>query len=393
MAGYRLAIALAVSVAYVTSATPACTEGTCSGAEEWPVDTLANVLIQTKKDSAALVKPHKKMLKHGSADLLLGDIQKMDSDYKGGALPKEMKDAVDNFRDLIKDSLLPNLKGVHDDAKTELASLLASVKAANDNATAKLEGLKPTKTRVDTARTNHTTCRNEGAEKRTSTEACDDLKSFQDGIVAPASRPSSYSKEEWTSYITTMSDFWSPKKALWESKLKACADEEGAAANHTAKCNHMQSQFELYYCDWRTKLLDTCSTFSTTYENAKNAYETKETSVRTQIPSWKNELTAIKKIECYLDTWVSESDASDTKTKCENLKVNTTEMDVTFGTVPTAGTCDTSPVSEYPGSSGFKAKEYGNFDDKYLADITACPESDSPAPPPAPPPTNTTGRA
>eukprot|EP00747_Dinoflagellata_sp_TGD_P029409 gnl/TRDRNA2_/TRDRNA2_133891_c1_seq1.p1 gnl/TRDRNA2_/TRDRNA2_133891_c1~~gnl/TRDRNA2_/TRDRNA2_133891_c1_seq1.p1 ORF type:complete len:398 (+),score=102.44 gnl/TRDRNA2_/TRDRNA2_133891_c1_seq1:64-1257(+) len=378
-----LCVAL-LSCALISSATDCGSDPSCSSAS--PEEHAGNLLMQTKMNKD-YVKGIRLLQNLGSkslnANLVLSDVEELVKDYqgKGKDLPPEMKTAVENFRTLVKDSLTPNLESQHKDGKDEMTRLVDAVTKCNTDASTKLNETKAASDTVNAARTNHTTCRSEGETKSAEhQEACDDLKSFKEGINAPATKPSTESDEEWKSYITTMTDYWKNKDELFESKVTACGDAKKLAEEHAAKCNAAQSQFELDFCNWRTELLDVCSTLDSAYETAVKNHDDRKAAIEALIPQWKSELVAIKKIDCFLDTWLDTTGKSHSEKldHCKGLNPDTSSMDITFAAVPAKDGCDTSAVSTYPGSGGFAAKEYANV--KGTVAVTSCPAAPTPAP-------------
>merc|ERR1719311_2051857 len=121
-------------------------------------------------------------------------------------------------------------------------------------------------------------------------------------------------------------------------------------------------------------MMDICMLHSHMYARAVAAYHSKEASTKVLVQKMKTEYTAIKKILCYLNVWLSDSNTSTANQTileaCNMSAVDTSPMDVSYPGVPCATTCDTSATAAYPGTEAFAAG-YANYS-QAPATITPC---------------------
>ena len=57
----------------------------------------------------------------------------------------------------------------------------------------------------------------------------------------------------------------------------------------------------------RTELNDACVALGDCYEGAKKTYEDHKTETTALVAKWKTEYAALKKIECYVEVWLSDN--------------------------------------------------------------------------------------
>eukprot|EP00747_Dinoflagellata_sp_TGD_P163152 gnl/TRDRNA2_/TRDRNA2_181528_c0_seq1.p1 gnl/TRDRNA2_/TRDRNA2_181528_c0~~gnl/TRDRNA2_/TRDRNA2_181528_c0_seq1.p1 ORF type:complete len:455 (-),score=76.30 gnl/TRDRNA2_/TRDRNA2_181528_c0_seq1:254-1618(-) len=306
------------------------------------------------------------------AQSLLALVESLAEHLDVGHQPPLIKAAVATFRDLIEWSLFPNLKSTHADGAKEMDGLLKHIVTLNKDISAQLAAIKSTdESNVDTSRSSHTNCR--VAESHSEAAfACNDLKVFVQGIRPPEDKPSSDSATEWLHYIKTEGEYWPKRQEQFDRKAAACDDARARNAKQTQECNRLQAQFEIAFCDWRTMLVDACNTFATKYSNQSKLYNERKAFIEELIPEWHAEYIAIKKINCYLDSWLHPSDKLNVG-RCKSLQVDASPMDLNISLVPAPEACNTSRVQEYPGTEGFLTKEYAVFKNVSVAPVTQCP--------------------
>jgi hypothetical protein len=198
---------------------------------------------------------------------------------------------------------------------------------------------------------------------------------------------------EW---IGKMDAYWCPKGAEARTLSKSCKKATKSYKDHKAECDPLQSQFELGFCTWRVELMDTCKAQKTCYDDALKAYEDHKTETEQLIIQWKTEYVALKKISCYVNVWLKDSNANtvddDQLTVCQDLQPDKTKMDIDFKKPADKTECSLEEVAKYPGTDEFKETEYkafinvahkGNDVDKYhfIKEPTACEGDETTAAP------------
>jgi len=304
---------------------------------------------------------------------MLSDIQEM---ARSGVTPA--KDKIQVIKDLVEKELIVDLQSTHSAADQQVTTNLASIVTCNTNGNTeltKIKGADGAETAVSTARTAHSTCRE--AQKGKSSEkdtACQALDQWLKEVSNPATEPTEGSpgyRDQMVDYIEKMSDYYCPKGPKATEMKKACTDAEAAHATHKSSCDQKQGAFESGFCQWRTRLVDTCSNLGTCYSDALKVYNDHKTATTDLVAKWKVEYSALKKISCYCDVWLGDEAAAKTLASCESLNVDTTPMDIDFKTPADKITCSLDAVANYPGTAAFKTNEYKDFAD-YVVAVIAC---------------------
>jgi hypothetical protein len=125
-------------------------------------------------------------------------------------------------------------------------------------------------------------------------------------------------------------------------------------------------------------LIDRCSAQTQCYDNAKKTFDTHVAATKTLVKKWKVEWAALKKILCYTNVWLSDSNVKTVSAgklqECESTPVVTDEsspMHINFPEAPAKATCSLTEVEKYPGTPAFVTEEYSKLQD--VGDAIPCP--------------------
>eukprot|EP00747_Dinoflagellata_sp_TGD_P045010 gnl/TRDRNA2_/TRDRNA2_143595_c2_seq1.p1 gnl/TRDRNA2_/TRDRNA2_143595_c2~~gnl/TRDRNA2_/TRDRNA2_143595_c2_seq1.p1 ORF type:complete len:328 (+),score=47.22 gnl/TRDRNA2_/TRDRNA2_143595_c2_seq1:67-984(+) len=267
-----------------------------------------------------------------------------------------MRNALDEFTLVLNDELLPQLESERTAAKNQLDSMLASLVQLNQQNTVRLTDLQAQQSQVEAKHTTmHNACNQQdgyGGYIAWGGPACAEYAALQASLRNNPAPPTTDDDAAWQSYVEAISTscIHHPTQELI-NKRHACEAERTARGN---ACHTATSDFELHFCLWRNQFILDCTTHAQEFQTARQLYLTRQSAVMLEIPDWRHELIAIRKIQCYLNVWLTEEDTSTTMATCVNLETNTDQMDIPEHSnaagnthVPAAGTCDTSPVNNY----------------------------------------------
>lgn len=304
---------------------------------------------------------------------MLSDIQEM---ARSGVTPEPAK--IRTIKSIVEEELVPNLKATRDSAEKQNGINLDGVKKCNtNNAETKQKIKSSTEAATGTARTEHAQCRTDEKDKTsTKDDKCKQLDDFLDGINPPETMPADKTdRPEMVGYVKAMSDYFCPKKTVKELD-QACTAAEDEHAKHREGCHRKQAVFESDFCTWRTELTDACGALDTCYKSALKLYTDFKKDTSDLIENkWKIEFQALKKISCYVDVWLSDDNANTVDagklSECDSKTIDTTPMDIDFGTPDAEAKCSLAAVQNYPGTDGFRTTEYAAFND-YVTDVINC---------------------
>jgi hypothetical protein len=194
-------------------------------------------------------------------------------------------------------------------------------------------------------------------------------------------------------YLKIMDGYFCGKAKRAAELKQACDDAKSAYETQKTQCNEKQAAFESSFCQWRTRVSDTCTELDTCYDSAVKAYRKRNEATQALVRQWEVEHASLHKILCYTKVWLSESkdhNATAQYNECDALKPDTSAMRIKELAVPEKQTCDLTSTQNYPGTTGFFA-EYSAFP-KFVRNVTACVETtSSQGPTPAPKPEGTGG--
>merc|ERR1719473_1597638 len=278
---------------------------------------------------------------------MLEDVENM---ANAGVTPEKSK--IKTIKDIVKDELIPDLMATRKAAADQVTVNLGSIDACNSNALSRLSTIKTsTESSVSDARSKHATCR-EAEKEKTSTKSnrCKELDDWLAGINDPQNLPSGRARKQMVEYVKAMSNYYCPKGPEVDKLDEACAIATKEHSEHKSTCDGLQRTFESGFCTWRTEI---------------NAL----------VAKWKTEYAALKKIECYVDVWLSDNNentvSKDQFEKCKGSNVDTSAMDIDFGTPADKAQCSLDAVKNYPGTDGFLSTEYEQFKE-FTVQVVAC---------------------
>jgi hypothetical protein len=320
---------------------------------------------------------------HTDVQGLLSEVEAM---ADSGAAPDDEK--VKTIDELL-DQLLPVLQADRDTRQAEVKDKTEAVKKCNDDQSAAIRKISSgIKKQTDDLRKEHQACRKEEKDVhhahkvKTCTALTNYLKDIEEkSPEQPANTDDDDAMVEW---VEAMSDNWCDQGKVANEKEAACNKAKEAHENHKDKCDKLQDDFELGFCTWRTRLMDTCAAQETCYEDAMREYNVHKAETLELVKKWKVEYVALKKMSCYINVWLTEkaeafektstADAAELK-KCKELAPDETKMEVSFIPAPPAKTeCSLDEVKNYPGTDGFKSTEYAEplLDPAFVKESAHC---------------------
>jgi len=182
-------------------------------------------------------------------------------------------------------------------------------------------------------------------------------------------------RDAMVKWVEDESAYYCPKGPEATEKDEACKTAEKEHAEHKADCDRKQGQFETTFCLWRTDLMFVCDDSSRCYEKAVDVYNQHKALAEKLVEKWKVEWKSLKKIRCYVDVWMNNNDVktadADQYSKCKELPIDASVMEIDFGKVPAKVACDLEPVKTHPGTQEFPNVEYSKFS-KYAVEPLAC---------------------
>jgi len=321
---------------------------------------------------------------------LLTEVEAMAN--SGGAPDDEKVKTIDE----LIDQLLPVLIASRDTRQREVEDNTEAVKKCNDN---KAEAIRKIssgiKKQTDDFRKEHQACRKEEKDVHHADKVkkCTALTTYLTEIEEkspekPADTDDDDAMVEW---VEAMSDNWCGQGKVANEKEAACNKAKEVHANHKDKCDKLQDQFELAFCTWRTRLIDTCAAQKTCYDDAMKEYNDHKAETLDLVKKWKVEYVALKKMSCYINVWLTEKAEAFEKTssasaaklqKCKGLTPDETKMEVSFIPAPPAKSdCSLDEVKNYPGTDEFKSTEYVEplLDPAFVKEPTHCLSIPKPA--------------
>jgi hypothetical protein len=114
---------------------------------------------------------------------------------------------------------------------------------------------------------------------------------------------------------------------------------------------------------------------SNCYAQSVKNYQDSVADTKDLVVKWKVEYKTFKKIDCLLGVWLSDDDVDTVSgnqfEKCNNLQVDTSGMDISYGEIPPETPCETSDITVYPGTDEFAKTEYAAFSE-YTLQVVQC---------------------
>jgi hypothetical protein len=315
------------------------------------------VSVSAAGDSHVLEQP----TMHAGIQNIVNEVEEM---VRSGATPEPEK--IRTIRSIVADELLPDLTATRDAAAKQVGLNLEAVDQCNQNSVKRLGEIQNgAEQSTGQHRTEHSDCRKaEQTLVDNKKEKCDALDSYLGTINDPSNQPAGRERAAMVDYVKKMSSYYCPKGPEVTTKDKDCTNATDALATKKGECDNDQANFENAFCTWRTELSDQCTAYSTCYTDKSKIFNDFVDETKTQVEKWKVEYASLKKIECYLDVWLSDDTTTKTNTlsSCDSKNIDTSPMNVDFPALPAQAKCDLSAVEDHPGTSGFRTKEYAEFD-------------------------------
>jgi len=376
LVAYMMGTAL---VATASSEATECSSGLCEGGSDASAfiqrhiqvkvsDMMPHLSPQSRQHESPEIRP---------AQVLQEEVEKM---IRSGQEPSTTK--IKDIEKLVSGEILPELQATHSMAQMDITMMSHAASATNQKTYQELQTTKHTmEVQVMHARDALSNCRTAEAPLNASKVLhCSVRDRFLQGIEVPSSLPSERSPALMGPYLDAMSTYFYPKHGEFVKLDTACINATSVYDVHRSSCNMMQAQYELDFCTWRTRMMDICMVASHVYAQAVATYRSKEASTKVLVQKMKTEYTAIKKILCYVNVWLSDSNTSTANQTileaCNMSAVDTSPMDISYPGVPCATTCDTSATAAHPGTEAFAAG-YANYS-QAPATITPCMAEGSP---------------
>jgi hypothetical protein len=292
-----------------------------------------------------------------------------------GDKPARNRTQIHNISDFVTQTLLPGLFEKHNSSQRSLDEAESTVDSANTATTTELVIVENIKRETTGAGDNHSACRaNESINLQDKEDHCAILKAFLENTDIPVvgDDPAlDHARLSLHELHILADDFF--------EKDRKCNESTTIYDAKVVECNGVQATYESHFCELRQELLTAARTCNERYQNAKDAYMDLHGELQSKSEGWKLEYIALKKIECYVQVWLSDSNVStvdtDQTTVCANLKPDNSSMAILpeVANVSDEILVDTTFVEEHPGTEGFPSHAYGNLS-SYNHQIAACIE-------------------
>jgi len=310
-------------------------------------------------------------------------LAEMEDWAKSGERPEEPKiKTIDRLAKELEDALMKT----HASAQKQVDENIEAIKKCNGDQEKSFTSIRATlKVEVGKQRTTHAQCRDAEVELfEDMVKKCTHLTEWLKQTTEDGpEEPKGAGDDEMVEYVEKMSAYWCKKGEAAEEKQKICEKGKEDHLTQKEKCDEKQRTFESGFCIWRTRMIDICTIHDTCYTDAKNAYDGHAKSTEVLVKKWKTEYTALKKILCYVNVWLSDGDhttvdAGELET-CQKLKPDCSQMDINFGDAPPANECSLEEVANHPGTDAFKTNEYQKWA-KFVSEPNSCLEEEKPPP-------------
>lgn len=285
--------------------------------------------------------------------------------------PERDMSQLSTIKDILTETLLPGLESDHTFGQQQINASKNAIDQCITDAEAHMTNAYTYGNASETYENNHTVCR--GEEKEDNDEMtldCNDLNTFVTGAEFPPI--------PGTPDIVTLRPILKKYKNLaivFETKDAACNSSTTVHRDKVEYCDEAQSQFETAFCEYRQALLFADSEYTTCNNDKNSSHSTLVAVLEGKVIGWKAEYKAIKKILCYLDVWLHDGDENTVNTalatSCEDDSIDTSPMDISYPTVPSAKVINVAPVQEYPGSTNWQQDRYSALT-TYNDDSTVC---------------------
>jgi len=292
-------------------------------------------------------------------------------------------DVISQIKTLVTDDIMPYLQDSRDQAIQQATELRALVTACNDDF--KSSDVYPGSTMeqaVNTARSNHITCRDvqETAHAFNLTQPdsyCVKLGELLHDTM-PLSSPGASASPRVTSVASVVSALHTiPSCNSDVLQLDAnCTQQETELANKHQECSLKQATFELRSCEWKHGLESNCKTLNSCYSTTSGLYNAHVAQMKTSLEKWDIENNTLHTILCYCNVWLGATDSADNRsqhnaTHFEVCKVSTHPSEVVELEPTQKDDCLLASVSIHPGKQAFTDQEYSSVTD-FVAPVIPC---------------------
>jgi len=294
-------------------------------------------------------------------------------------------DKITIIKNIVNKELIPDLKATRQASVNQIAVNLAAIKTCNKHGVETQQNIaSSTEVAVGSARSTHTACRTEEKNKKSTKEGrCKELDDFLNDVYVPQNMPSPKKREQMVPYVQKMSSYFCPKGPTATKLDKACKTAEKEHEEHKASCDKKQAAFEMAFCQWRTRITDTCTTLDQCYNGALTIHKNFVADTKILEKKWKIEYSSLKKIICYTDVWLTDNKvSSENLQKCQSSTIDTSPMNILYPDIPEQAKCITTKVDIFPGSTAFPTTEYKDFLDFAVTVIPCVAPKKAPAPSP-----------
>ena len=292
-------------------------------------------------------------------------------------------DVISQIKTLVTDDIMPYLQDSRDQAIQQATELRALVTACNEDF--KSSDAYPGSTMeqaVNTARSNHITCRDAQDTAHAFNLTQPDSYCVKLGELLhdtmPLSSPGASASPRATSVASVVSALHTmPSCNSDVLQLDAnCTQQETELANKHQECSVKQAAFELRFCEWKHGLESNCKTLNSCYSTTSGLYNTHVAQMKTSLEKWDIENKTLHTILCYCNVWLRSTDSADNRSQhnashFEACKVSTHPSEVVEFVPIQKDDCMLASVSNHPGTQAFTDQEYGSVTD-FVAPVIPC---------------------
>jgi hypothetical protein len=271
------------------------------------------------------------------------------------------RQALDTI-DQEMDDIIAHASQNQQDFQAEVDRAKQSIETCGTDTTTahtKAGGINDMADAVNTARNNHNTCRSDEATlKQDATTKCDDFSSYKGNLQAPAcSCPGTAISEQC---ILNSKDWFTTAASSWSNKEGLCDDATGIHSGEREVCNSEQGGLESDFCSYATALKLTCSTQETCRSEQIGLRDQAHADVAVSESAFKAEHESAKHVKCILKVLNATDDAKQNMlSACKSATIDSSHLSITYPPIPSAATCDLTPVAEQPGDDAWRTAEYG----------------------------------
>merc|ERR1719210_988824 len=234
-----------------------------------------------------------------------------------------------------------------------------------DKFNAPSSGINALKQSTETAKSTLTTCKTDLVGKITTKETeCTAFTSFVKGlsnskpkcVCTLAKTPS----PEVLECIQETKSWGTSSEASYIDLRDRCDTATGAVATKEEACNTAQRTFESSFCSYGEKLTDTCQDYADCHSDKSAEYLDSNKQIKVAETSRKTEFVAAKMVICFVGVLKAKpAEKSKDLKACIAKNYSTSHLDMSYPDLPSAATCDSSPVASKPCDSDFVSTHYG----------------------------------